>query len=129
MLSRLLTLFILLPLAILLIVFCVVNRQSITVSMDALGTSPQLAFDAPLFVIVLGAVIVGVVMGGIGTWFTQGQYRSRARRRGREVETLRHEVDSSNERLRRLREERERERAAATGLAAPQPQGALAPPA
>ncbi|MFD2238827.1 lipopolysaccharide assembly protein LapA domain-containing protein [Aureimonas populi] len=129
MISRLLTLIVLVPLAVLLVVFCVLNRTSVTVSMDALGTMPNLAFDAPLFVVMMGALILGVLLGGVGTWFTQSHYRARAARRAREVQKLRHEVDSSNERLRRLREERERERAASTGLAGPQGQGALAPPA
>lgn len=129
MISRILTLVILLPLALLFVIFCVVNRAPVIVSMDALGTSPQLAFEAPLFVLVLGSMILGVVLGGLGTWFTQSRHRARASRRGREVESLRHEVVQSNEEVRRLREERERERAATgPGLAAPAARPALAGP-
>ncbi|WP_185984014.1 lipopolysaccharide assembly protein LapA domain-containing protein [Aureimonas mangrovi] len=126
MISRLLSIIVLVPLAILIVIFCVVNREPVSVSMDALGTSPQLAFQAPLFVLILASLILGVLLGGIATFVTQARYRARAARRARELETLRQEVDASNERLRREREDRERERAAqATSQATAQ----VAPPA
>ena len=128
MISRLLTLVVLLPLAILLVIFCVVNRAPIIVSMDALGTSPQFAFQAPLFVVVLASLILGVVLGGVATWFTQSRYRARASRRAREVDSLRHEVAASNERMRAMREERERERAAAIAISGREARPALGAP-
>ncbi|KAA0968548.1 DUF1049 domain-containing protein [Aureimonas fodinaquatilis] len=107
MLSRFLMLLIGVPLAILLVIFCVVNRHPVTVSLDVFGTMPQYAISAPLFVLLLAGVIFGLLLGGLGTWLTQSHYRARAARRRREVEELRHEVEVSNERLRRLREERD----------------------
>ena len=120
--SKILSVVILLPLAILLVVFCVANRQPIPVSLDPIGTLPQFAFEEPLFVLLIGSLILGLVLGGIGTWATQAHHRAKAARRRREVENLRHEVELSNERLRRLREERDREQAAAqAALASPAP--------
>ena len=109
MVSKILSFIILVPLAIVLVVFCVANREAISVSLDPIGTLPQLAFQAPLFVLLIGSLILGLLLGGVGTWMTQSHYRAKSARRRREVENLRHEVELSNERLRRLREERDRE--------------------
>ena len=69
---------------------------------------------------------------GLGTWMTQSHYRAKSARRRREVENLRHEVELSNERLRRLREERDREEVARqaqlAGLPRADPSRALAGP-
>ncbi|MBB3997777.1 lipopolysaccharide assembly protein LapA domain-containing protein [Aureimonas pseudogalii] len=109
MISKIVSFIVLVPLAILLVVFCVANREDISVSLDPIGTLPQLAFQAPLFVLLIGSLIAGLLLGGLGTWMTQSHYRAKSARRRREVENLRHEVELSNERLRRLREERDRE--------------------
>jgi uncharacterized integral membrane protein len=109
MVSKILSFIILVPLAIVLVVFCVANREAISVSLDPIGTLPQLAFQAPLFVLLIGSLILGLLLGGVGTWMTQSHYRAKSARRRREVENLKHEVELSNERLRRLREERDRE--------------------
>ncbi|WP_061935313.1 lipopolysaccharide assembly protein LapA domain-containing protein [Aureimonas sp. AU22] len=105
MISKILTFLVLGPLAILLVVFCVANRAPVPVSLDPIGTLPQFVYEVPLFVLLIGAVILGLLLGGFGTWITQRHYRARAARRRNEVENLRHEVEVSNERLRRLREE------------------------
>lgn len=127
--SRILGLVVLLPLAVLLVIFCVLNRGPVILSMDVFGTTPQFTLQSPLFVVVLAALILGVVLGGIGTFVGQARHRSKAARREQEVETLRREVAASNERLRVVREERERERpVAGPSVAAPPAQGALAGP-
>ncbi|MEF2070347.1 LapA family protein [Consotaella aegiceratis] len=107
MISKLLSIVILIPLAIILIVFCVANRQMTAISLDPLGTMPQLQVTAPLFVLLMVALIVGVVLGGIGTWFTQAHYRRTAWRRKNEVERLRREAEEARQRAQRLRTERE----------------------
>ena len=81
MLSKLLTLLIGLPLAVLLIVFCVVNRQPTTISLDMFGTTPSLSLTLPLFVLLLLCVIAGLLLGGVGTWLTQSHYRAKSARR------------------------------------------------
>ena len=115
MITRILSLVILVPLAILLVVFCVSNRGPVPVSLDPLGTMPQFTFAPPLFLLLMGAVILGVILGGIGTWLTQSHYRRKAARRKAELARLRREADEANERLRLLREDKP----ASTALAVP----------
>lgn len=105
--SKFLSVVILLPLAILLVVFCVANRAPVPVSLDPIGTLPQFVFQVPLFVLLIGSLIGGLVLGGIGTFLSQARHRSAASRRRREVENLREELDLANQRLRRQREESE----------------------
>ncbi len=118
MISKILSILVLGPLAILLVVFCVANRAPVPVSLDPIGTLPQFVYEVPLFVLLIGAVIVGLILGGFGTFVTQRHYRTKASRRADELENLRHEVEVSQERLRRLREEQARA-AAGPALAAP----------
>lgn len=106
MISRFLSFVILVPLAILIVVFCVANRAGVTVSLDPLGTMPQYAYEVPLFLVIMASLIVGVVLGGIGTFLTQGHYRRAAWKRKHEVERLRREADEARERLRQERESR-----------------------
>ncbi|WP_182084220.1 lipopolysaccharide assembly protein LapA domain-containing protein [Aureimonas sp. ME7] len=130
MISKILSFLVLAPLAILLVVFCVANRAPVPVSLDPIGTLPQFVFAVPLFVLLIGAVILGLLLGGFGTWVTQARYRARTARRRQEVENLRHEVELSNERLRRLREEQARAPVPAIGGGAPtEHRAALAGPA
>ncbi|MEC5289539.1 LapA family protein [Aurantimonas sp. C2-6-R+9] len=108
MISKILSLLILVPLAIVLVVFSVANREAIPVSLDPIGSMPQLAFEAPLFILLMGSVIIGVVLGGIGTWLTQAHYRRKSWKRKYEVEKLRRETEENKAKLRQLQEERDR---------------------
>ncbi|KQT64336.1 MULTISPECIES: lipopolysaccharide assembly protein LapA domain-containing protein [unclassified Aureimonas] len=123
MVSRILSFLILVPLAILLVVFCVSNRGPVTVSLDPLGTMPQFTYSMPLFILMIGAVIVGLVLGGTGTWLTQAHYRRKAWKRRNEIERLKRDADDARERLRVLSEEKAKAAALApsssTALAAP----------
>ncbi|MCQ8782196.1 lipopolysaccharide assembly protein LapA domain-containing protein [Mangrovibrevibacter kandeliae] len=93
MLAKLLSIIILVPLAILLVVFCVANREAVTVSLDPIGTMPHFAFAAPLFVLLIGSICIGIVLGGIGAWLGQSHHRRNAWTRKHEVERLRREVE------------------------------------
>lgn len=123
MVSRILSFLILVPLAILLVVFCVSNRGPVTVSLDPLGTMPQFTYSMPLFILMIGAVIVGLLLGGIGTWLTQAHYRRKAWKRRNEIERLKRDADDARERLRVMTEEKAKAAALApptsTALAAP----------
>ena len=95
-------LLILLPLACLIVVFAVANRQTVVFTLDPLGsTDPNspLAFAVPLFVLAIILVIVGVLIGGFATWLRQGKWRKSARQLDREVHALRAEVVSLKHRL------------------------------
>jgi uncharacterized membrane protein YciS (DUF1049 family) len=85
---------ILVPLALIAIAFAVGNKQIVSVSFDpfAAGVSDY-KLDMPLFVIVFGGLIVGVLLGGIATWIGQGRHRRAERMHRRDVERLRSDID------------------------------------
>ena len=119
MIGKILSFIILVPLAIVMVVFCVANREAVTVSLDPIGTMSQFAFQAPLFILLMGAVIVGVVLGGFGTWLTQAHYRRKSWKRKYEVERLRRESEESKSEAApasgRARKSRLRDEACGTG--------------
>jgi uncharacterized integral membrane protein len=81
---------VLVPLAILIILFAVANREIITVSFDPFDSvNPALAFKVPLFMLIFALVAVGVVVGGIAAWLKQHKWRTRARRAEAEARDLR----------------------------------------
>ncbi|MBC8128760.1 MAG: LapA family protein [Rhizobiaceae bacterium] len=124
MISKILSFLILVPLAIVLVLFCVLNREVVGVTLDPFGTMPQFTFGLPLFILLMGAVILGTVLGGLGTWLTQAHYRRKAWKRKNEVERLRREADDAKERLRVLREEKAAVPAPSTSMALAAPRAA-----
>ena len=71
---------ILVPLAVVIIVFAVANRQSVTVSFDPFSTaSPAYAVTLPLFVLIVMMIILGVLIGGTVAWVGQARWRRAAR--------------------------------------------------
>jgi uncharacterized integral membrane protein len=71
---------VLIPLGLIFLVFAVANRHLVTVSFDPFNSSdPSVGFRLPLFVIIIGVAIAGVVAGGSATWFRQRQWRRAAR--------------------------------------------------
>jgi uncharacterized integral membrane protein len=89
---------ILIPLAILLVAFAVANRQAVTLSFDPFNPSePAFSLTLPLYALILGLVVAGVIVGGIAAWLRQGKWRGRARY----AETRAHALRSENYELRR----------------------------
>ncbi len=90
---RFLTLLILIPLAAVIIFFSVANRENVTISLDPFhGATPALAFTAPLFVLLFGSLVIGLLIGGIAAWARQGRWRRAARNAEIEAERLRSET-------------------------------------
>ena len=107
-----------------LIVFAVVNRQPVDVSFWPLPVS----FEAPLFVVALVFLLLGVLAGGIAAWARAAHTRGENRRLRRRAEALETQVEA----LRRQQAEAENRRGAAP--AAPPPpraatDGVTRPPA
>lgn len=73
--------FVLLPLCVVLALFALANRHSIEVRFDPFpGTNPLIGpMEIPLFVMIYALLIVGVVLGGIASWFAQGKQRREKR--------------------------------------------------
>jgi uncharacterized integral membrane protein len=91
---------ILVPLAILMVMFAVANRASVGISLDPFSPdAPALSVRAPLFLALLLALIVGVIVGGIGAWLKQAKWRRAGRRLERELRAARAEAEEAQRRL------------------------------
>ncbi len=87
---RLIGFFILVPLAILIVMFAVANRQVVSVTFDPFdAANPAFALTAPLFILVFVLVGLGVLVGGVAAWLRQHAWRSRARQAEAENRELR----------------------------------------
>ena len=74
------TILIFLPFALLAVALAVANRAPVVLSLDPFSQSdPALTLQAPLAVILLGAVLLGVLVGGFFVWWEQGRFRKKAR--------------------------------------------------
>ncbi len=85
------------PIAIVLLIFAFANRHFVTVSFDPFesGDIPAFAIQAPLFVVLIAAIMIGVVAGGAATWFAQGKHRRAARQNAFEADKWRAEAQAA----------------------------------
>ncbi len=95
MTKRLVGWFLLLPFAVLLVLFALANRQSVQVGLDPFGAGSALlpSFDVPLFILIYTMLLIGVVLGGLAVWLTQGRNRRERRQFRREAQRLGRELD------------------------------------
>ena len=92
---KLVNLLILLPLAIVLIFLSVANRQDVRFSLDPLNaTEPALSVTLPFFVFLFCVLLLGMVIGGTVTWWSQGKYRKELRAKRNEAERYRRQGES-----------------------------------
>ncbi|MGE0240419.1 MAG: lipopolysaccharide assembly protein LapA domain-containing protein [Parvibaculaceae bacterium] len=69
-----------LPIAIIVIAFCVANRQWVEVSFDPFSrTTPFATMYMPLWALVFIGLFFGMIAGWIACWFGQGKWRRAAR--------------------------------------------------
>ena len=97
MLRRIVGWVVLVPLSVVLIVFALANRQLVVVNFNPLVPSEALTtpgIGVPLFLVLFAVLLFGVILGGIATWFAQGQHRRDERSYRRETERLGREVDA-----------------------------------
>ncbi|MGE3988160.1 LapA family protein [Pseudorhodoplanes sp.] len=100
MLRKLVFWLILVPLAIVIVMFAVANREIVTVSFDPFNASaPAASISVPLFVLIFVLVILGVIIGGVAAWLRQSGYRRVARRHDADVAALRREIETLNAKL------------------------------
>jgi uncharacterized integral membrane protein len=97
---KLLAAVILIPLAVLMVMLAVANRASVPVSLDPFSANaPALTVHVPLFLLLLIALIVGVLAGGIAAWLKQAKWRRAARRLDRDLRTARADAEDARRRL------------------------------
>jgi uncharacterized integral membrane protein len=84
------TALIVIPLALIFVVFAVANRHFVTVSFDPFNSAnPAVSVSLPLFVLIIAIAILGVVAGGVATWFSQRRWRRAARQHEADARTAR----------------------------------------
>jgi uncharacterized integral membrane protein len=88
------TALVVIPLGLIFIIFAVANRHWVTVSFDPFNSvTPTVAVTLPLFVVIIAVAILGVIAGGMATWFRQRRWRRAARQHEAETRRLRAELD------------------------------------
>ena len=104
MIRKIVAIVILVPLALLIVLFAVANRAPVTVSLDPFSSQPPMfSATSPLFVVLLVVLVAGVIVGGAAAWMRQSKWRRRARRLAAdlkaaraEAETLRRQLDAAS---------------------------------
>lgn len=82
--------------ALALILIAVANRQMVSVKIwpDELAgmaaTNPS--FDLPLFLVIFGGILAGLIVGFVWEWIREAKERAEAARTAREMQRLRAEV-------------------------------------
>lgn len=98
MFKRVINILILVPVAIILIVLSVANRQTATLALNPFNPSDSvLSVSAPFFVFIFLALMIGMLLGSIATWFKQGKHRKNARNNQREAVKWHTEADKLKE--------------------------------
>ncbi|MCB9998247.1 MAG: hypothetical protein M9883_14735 [Methylobacteriaceae bacterium] len=97
-------LLVVLPVAILIVLFAVANRHLVMVSFDPFPGNdiqgPQLT--APLFLLLFLAGALGVLAGGMTVWFRQGRFRKQAREAKAEAAEARGRAEDMREKVDRM---------------------------
>ena len=84
------TALIVIPLALIFVVFAVANRHFVTVSFDPFSSAnPAVSVTLPLFVLIIAIAVLGVIAGGLATWFGQRRWRRAARQHEADARTAR----------------------------------------
>ena len=97
MVKRIVGWVVLVPLCGVLIVFALANRQFVVLNFNPFVPVEQLAapgYGVPLFIVLYVVLLVGVLLGGIATWFAQSHHRQRERHWRREAHALNSELES-----------------------------------
>jgi uncharacterized integral membrane protein len=96
MIKRIVGWFVLVPLCAVLIVFALANRQSVLVNFNPLvaaeATGPS-SVALPLYLVLFGMLLLGVILGGTAAWFAQGPHRRDEKHFRRETERLHRELE------------------------------------
>lgn len=107
MVRKLIFLFLAIPVAVVLILLSVANRFPVTLSLDPFAPeTPAVAVTLPFFVFLFLALMVGLLIGGIATWWRQGFHRKRARDKHNQAVRWQSEADVQKKRAEELAAEK-----------------------
>jgi len=108
--------------AIVLVTLALANRHEARLVLDPFNRlNPAVEVSMPFYFYLFGALVAGVVLGGLSVWISQGKWRRTARQRTQEAMRWRGEAE-------RLTRERDGHVAAAKQLASATPTKAAAKP-
>lgn len=111
MLRRVASLLIAFPLGAVLVAIAVSNRHPVQLILDPFRPeAPALSVQLPFYAYLLGALVIGVVLGGTATWMGQSRWRRTARTQGQRAARFQAEAN-------RLARERDAEVASVKNLA------------
>lgn len=97
--KKLLWLLVAVPVAVILVVFSVANRAPVTMSLDPFSAdAPAISATLPFFVFLFAALLAGMVLGSLATWWSQGQHRKAARQGRSEAAKWRQEAETQRNR-------------------------------
>lgn len=97
---RFIKLLVLIPVAVVLVVLSVANRHFVTLALNPFRPDDALlSVSLPLFVFLFIALITGVIIGSLVTWFAQGKYRKQARDEAHEARKWREEAGKQRTRV------------------------------
>ena len=97
MVNRIVGWVILVPLCLGLIVFALANRHFVAVNFNPfVSVEGEIApgYGVPLFVVLFIVLLVGVLLGGIATWFSQARHRRGEKHWRREAHQLNGELEA-----------------------------------
>ncbi|MBL0371822.1 DUF1049 domain-containing protein [Rhizobium sp. KVB221] len=107
MITRLIKILILVPVAIVLIVLSVANRHLVTLALNPFRPEDTvLSVSLPFFVFLFLALMSGVLIGSAVTWLAQGKYRKKAREEAQEARKWREEAGKQRSRLEEINTEK-----------------------
>jgi uncharacterized integral membrane protein len=80
--------------AVLLVTLAVANRDPVRMVLDPFRPdAPVISMTLPFYAYLLGALTLGVVLGGAATWFGQGRWRKTARLKSQDAMRWQAEAD------------------------------------
>lgn len=92
---------VLVPICAVLVVFALANRQLVNVNINPFAAPPDgdaAGYGVPFFVVFYAVLLIGVLLGGIASWFAQGLHRRSERHWRREAQQLAQELESQRRR-------------------------------
>lgn len=95
MIRRIVGWVVLVPLCLVMIVFALANTQPVQLYFNPfVPRVPAEGAGVPLFLVLFAVLLIGVLLGGIATWFAQAPHRRDERAYRRETERLNREVNA-----------------------------------
>jgi uncharacterized integral membrane protein len=104
--KRLILFLVWIPIGIAFVSLAVANRHVVPLVLDPFSPeNPAFSVNVPLFWVVFGALIAGVLIGGTASWIKQGRHRKAARSNRYEAKKWRNEADRQHQRVEKLNEQ------------------------